>query len=93
MIYVYGNLDRSLVSFAYDESDYKLQDIMVKYFTNFIKTGNPNESGLPLWNEYTKNGDVMELGLNVGSIGDEYLGLYPIINGFIDRELLKEKDE
>ena len=93
MIYVYGNIARKTCDFAYTEDDYKLQDLMVKYFTNFIKTGNPNGEGLPEWSEYTIGGDVMELGENVGKISDKYLELYPIINEFIERELIKDEEE
>lgn len=93
MIYIYGNINRKGLDFAYNESDYKLQDIMVKYFTNFIKTGNPNGDGLPEWNEYVKNGNVMEMGENVGSIENRYLELYPIINSYIDRKLEEENKE
>ena len=93
MIYVYGNLYRSKHQFAYNESDYKLQDIMVKYFTNFIKNGNPNEEGLPVWNEYNSSNDIMELGERVGMFSDRYKDLYPIINGYIDREIERKKEE
>lgn len=93
MIYVYGNLYRSKHQFAYNESDYKLQDIMVKYFTNFIKYGNPNEDGFPVWNEYNDSNDIMELGEHVGMFSDRYKDLYPIINGYIDREIERKKEE
>ena len=93
MIYVYGNIERKNLSFAYNEDDYKLQDIMVKYFTNFIKTGNPNGEGLPEWSEYLSNGNVMELGEQVRSINDKYLELYPIIDSFIDRKKNEENDK
>ena len=93
MIYIYGNVDKKSCDFAYTEDDYKLQDMMVKYFINFIKTGNPNGSNLPMWDEYTTNGKVMELGDNVGMINDKYQELYPIINEFIERELLRNEEE
>lgn len=93
IIYAYGNLYRSPRQFAYDESDYELQDMMVKYFTNFIKTGDPNGSNLPIWDEYTHNGKVMELGTNVGMIEDRYLDLYPIIDNYIEKKILEEKSD
>ena len=88
MAYCYGNLARKDLPFAYDESDYKLQDIMLNYWANFAKTGNPNGDNLPLWNKYQSSTDnVMELGVNVGPIKDEYLPLYDIIDDFIDSTL------
>ena len=93
MVYCYGNLDRKNKSFAYDESDYKLQNIMLNYWANYVKTGNPNGEGLPLWNQYSNSTDkVMELGVNVGPIADEYLPLYEIIDEFINRQLIKESN-
>ena len=85
MIYAYGNLYRSNHKFAYDESDYKLQDIMVKYFTNFIKTGNPNGSGLPEWKKFDGTDSVLELGSNVIMCPDKYIQLYEIINNYLDK--------
>lgn len=54
---------------TFDGSDFDLSNIMCNYWTNFCKTGNPNGSGLPLWEP---SGDMkndpwlMELGLRVG---------------------------
>ena len=85
MVYCYGNIARQNRPYAYNDSDYKLQNIMLNYWVNFAKSGNPNGEGLPTWNEYQNNGDkVMELGSNVGPINDEYLPLYDIISDFID---------
>lgn len=91
MIYVYGNLYRSLHPYAYNEDDYLLQDKMVKYFTNFIKTGNPNGEGLVEWPLYNNiDNKVMELGENVGLINDEYLGLYYLMYKYLTEEKDKE---
>ncbi len=38
-----------------EEVDYALSDIMVNYWTNFVKYGNPNGKGLPIWSAYTKS--------------------------------------
>ena len=65
---------------------------MVKYFTNFIKTGDPNGDGLPEWSDYS-SGAVMELGVNVGKIENKYSGLYTIIDSYIDRKLEEEDKE
>ena len=83
MIYAYGNLGLSERQFAYDKSDYALQDIMLNYWVNFAKNGNPNGEGLPLWQEYQNDTDgVMELGNNVGKIQDKYLKAYEIFNDY-----------
>ena len=88
MIYAYGNLGLSTRQFAYDESDYALQDIMLNYWLNFAKTGNPNGEGLPTWEEYKNNADtVMELGENVGKIPDKYLKAYEIFEELQLREV------
>ena len=88
MIYAYGNLGLSERQFAYDESDYKLQDIMLNYWVNFAKNGNPNGEGLPTWDEYQNStDDVMELGENVGKIPDKYLKSYEIFDQYLNRKL------
>lgn len=83
MAYCYGNLSRQNKPYAYNESDYALQDTMVNYWANFIKTGNPNGEDLKTWPKYESNGQVMELGNNVGLIDDHYLELYKILTNFI----------
>ena len=83
MIYAYGCIGLSERQFAYDEKDYALQDIMLNYWLNFAKTGNPNGEGLPTWEEYQNNADgVMELGENVGKIQDNYLKAYEIFEEY-----------
>lgn len=85
IIYAYGNISNSIFKFAYNETDKKLENIMVKYFTNFIKTGNPNGEGLPKWDEYNKESNyVMELGEEVKMIPDRYYNVYSIIKDFIE---------
>jgi para-nitrobenzyl esterase len=43
-----GNL-ASNKDYAWTEDDYRVSEIMMNYFANFIKTGNPNGDTLPLW--------------------------------------------
>ena len=44
-------------------NDKALENIMSDYWVNFAKTGNPNGSGLPVWNAYDKaEGIMMVLG-------------------------------
>ena len=84
IIYAYGNISKSNHLECYDESDDKLSDIMVSYWTNFARSGNPNGEGLPTWNKYESNGNVLELGSNVGPISDRYLNVYNILEEYID---------
>lgn len=49
--YVFHTLDKSWR--PYDEKDDQTSLTMVTYFTNFIKTGNPNKEGLPVWKKET----------------------------------------
>lgn len=46
--YVMGTLATNKV-YAWTPDDYKVSEVMQNYFANFIKTGNPNGSGLPNW--------------------------------------------
>ena len=41
------------------EEDAKLSADMMDYWTNFMKTGNPNGEGLPTWNPYRGDEDLM----------------------------------
>jgi para-nitrobenzyl esterase len=46
--YALGNLATNKI-YAWTPADYKISAEMESYFANFIKTGNPNGSGLPEW--------------------------------------------
>lgn len=46
--YALGNLDAN-PAYAWTEADRKVSATMNGYFVHFIKTGNPNGQGLPLW--------------------------------------------
>ncbi|RYF59209.1 MAG: carboxylesterase family protein, partial [Cytophagaceae bacterium] len=47
--YAMGNLAGNKV-YAWTADDEKVSKTMQTYFANFIKTGNPNGGGLPVWN-------------------------------------------
>ncbi len=85
MIYAYGNVYKSPYDYRYDDTDISLSNKMLNYWSNFAKTGNPNSSDLPNWNEWENTGsDIMELGANVGMINDRYLELYKIFDYFLN---------
>lgn len=56
--YVFGSLkDQTALP-----TDHALSDIMMTYWTNFAKTGDPNDGVLPQWPEFTgEGGQVMNL--------------------------------
>ncbi len=86
MIYAYGNLFRQ--PGLYDEADAALSEIMVGYWENFIRTGDPNGPGLPLWPTFAERpAEVLELGDTVGMREDPWLKLYPLIDAFQDEKV------
>jgi para-nitrobenzyl esterase len=46
--YAMGNLPL-VKDYAWTAEDFKVSDTMLNYFTNFVKTGNPNGAKLPEW--------------------------------------------
>jgi para-nitrobenzyl esterase len=50
--YVFGALD-SLPTVPWQEGDRKLSDLMMGYWANFARGGDPNGPGLPPWPRYT----------------------------------------
>ena len=64
--YAMGNLATNKV-YAWTPDDYKVSETMENYFANFIKTGNPNGSGLPKWDANTGKSPVKFMDINVKS--------------------------
>jgi len=48
--YAMGNLATNRV-YAWTEEDEQVSELMQGYYANFVKTGNPNGPGLPVWPE------------------------------------------
>ena len=81
MPYAYGNLFRH--KWLYTDEDNALSDTMQAYWVNFVKTGDPNGAGLPVWETFNEAPDrVMELGDTVGMTDDPWLGIYGVIDKF-----------
>ena len=81
--YFYGNLDKHPKN--YDAEDAALSRTMMKYYVNFIRTGDPNGEGLPAWPEAAEAPDqILELGAEIRPVPDPYLALYPLIDSFME---------
>lgn len=64
--YVFGTLGRCWRPF--DRRHYRLSDMMIDYWTNFAKKGNPNSAGLPEWPAFHKDHGSKMLFLSETSI-------------------------
>lgn len=72
--YVFDHLKQN-PRINYTEDDLKLSETIVRYWLNFIKTGNPNGFGLPDWPAYTsENQQVNYLNSHPSP------GIYPNLN-------------
>ena len=68
--YAMGNLPTNRV-FDWQPEDYKVSAIMLEFFANFIKTGNPNGLGLPEWPAANIESNVQVMHINVKTIAKE----------------------
>ena len=62
--YALGNLPTNRV-FDWQPEDYMVSEIMQTFFANFIKTGNPNGVGVPLWPAVKMNGPAPVMHIDV----------------------------
>ncbi len=77
-VYCYGSIPAD--SRLYDESDRALMDVFCSFFENFVRTGDPNGSGLPVWKRSTDGTELLELGQHIGMIEDPYLEIDRILD-------------
>ncbi|GAC1424823.1 MAG: carboxylesterase family protein [Chitinophagaceae bacterium] len=62
--YALGNLGSNRV-FDWQPEDYMISDIMETFFANFIKTGNPNGTGVPKWQAIKSNSPASVMHIDV----------------------------
>lgn len=61
--YTFGSLRDTAGQRYWEDWDYELADIVTSYWSNFMKTGNPNGEGLPEWvNSNSEHLAYMDLG-------------------------------
>jgi para-nitrobenzyl esterase len=78
--YAMGNLDLDK-RYTWEPADYEVSKRMQAYFVNFIRTGNPNGSGLPNWPAYRADSNYQRMRIDVKSQAeperdrDRYLAL------------------
>lgn len=81
MPYCYGNLDRH--GWLYDDKDRELENIMLTYWENFCRYGDPNGAGLPSWEKFNDDDTkILELGDNVGMVEEPFLEIYKVIDKY-----------
>ena len=76
--YVFGTLD-TRPGAVWRDSDRKLSDQIMSYWTNFAKTGNPNGAGLPSWPIYSASDPVLHLDDPISARPDEHRNRYEFL--------------
>ena len=84
-VYCYNNIPAD--SARYDDRDRELAGQFSDYFVNFIRTGDPNGGGLPLWQPSRTGAELMELGSVTAMRDDPFLPLYAILDRMQETEL------
>jgi para-nitrobenzyl esterase len=78
-VYFYGNIPEK--SDLYNETDRKLSETMQRYFVNFIRTGDPNDEGLPEWPANTgAENQLLVLDEDIRLETDPFSKLYPVLD-------------
>jgi para-nitrobenzyl esterase len=68
--YALGNLPTNRV-YDWQPEDYKVSEILQLFFANFIKTGDPNGLGVPVWPAVSKNKTVEVMHIDVNTRVEE----------------------
>jgi len=82
--YAMGNLDLDK-RYSWEPADYEVSKLMQAYFVNFIKTANPNGSGLPNWPAYSAgdNYQLMRIDMKSGAEPEGHRDRYLAIDAAI----------
>ena len=88
MIYCFGNIPDNSV--LYDTADRELSRTMTSYWLNYMKTGDPNGAGLPVWEQSQTSEKLLEFGENVGMTDEKRLALYSVLDRMDGFEISSE---
>ena len=77
--YVFGTLDTRHGA-QWRPEDRKLSQLMMQYWINFARTGDPNGEGLPHWPRYDKDAQLIRLDKTVTSGPDAQRAQYEFLN-------------
>jgi para-nitrobenzyl esterase len=82
--YAMGNLHYNK-AYNWTPGDHKTSEVMQAFFVNFIKTGNPNGAGLPLWDTVQGKGTnkVMIIDADTKAVPDNTVARYALMDGLI----------
>lgn len=69
--------------------DAVLSRAIIGYWTQFVKTGNPNGPGLPMWPEFGGSGEAQELGRRIGPEGDPRQEKWAVFQEYLNARLEK----
>ena len=83
LAYVFGNLDEPG---AYSDVDAALSRMLMGYWVNFARSGNPNGPGLPLWPAFTKD---VEAYMTFGDTVQPGAGLFRDASDFIEAQWVR----
>ncbi len=79
--YFYGNLKKNG---NYSSADFALSKTIQAYILNFMKTGNPNGEGLPAWDTYNSNPNlVMRLDTEVKMEENSYIPVFKVFDAYM----------
>ena len=85
--YVFGTLE-SVPKVTWERGDHALSDLMMRYWSNFARSGDPNGTGLPKWPRYTgdKGASVMELDVVSKAAPDKVRARYEALDAAFARK-------
>ncbi|WP_255637015.1 carboxylesterase family protein [Dyadobacter sp. NIV53] len=85
--YAMGNLSLNKV-YAWTPEDHKVSEIMQNYFANFVKTHNPNGTGLPEWKPISKdqNAQYMHIAVKTSLETEKNRGRYLLMDSFLGKQ-------